>query len=97
MFRPQAGVLGLGYWVIPTALGNGYATRAVRLLTRWLLDRTATSRVEALVEPHNLPSRRSLEQCGFRQEGYLRSYLEGKHDAIMYSLLRGDVAEQHKP
>jgi RimJ/RimL family protein N-acetyltransferase len=88
--RPQSGVVGLGYWVVPPERGHGYARRAVGLLATWILKETAMTRVEALVEPDNLASRRTLEQCGFQEEGCLRSYLDGKYDAIMYSLLRAD-------
>lgn len=92
LFRPQPSVVGIGYWVVPTGRGRGYAGRAVSLLTAWLLRDTPTSRVEALVEPANGPSSRTLERCGFQAEGRLRSYLDGKHDAIMYSLLERDLA-----
>ena len=93
LLRPQPDVVGLGYWIIPDARGHGHAGRAVRLLSRWLLDQTPTRRVEALVEPENGPSRRTLERCGFHEEGRLRSYLDGRHDAIMYSLIAGDCVE----
>ena len=91
LLRPQPGVVGLGYWVVPPERGHGYARRAVALLAPWLLTEAAISRVEALVEPANGPSRRSLERCGFREEGCLRSYLEGRYDAIIYSLVREDL------
>jgi RimJ/RimL family protein N-acetyltransferase len=92
LHRTQAHVVGLGYWVIPPARGNGCARRAISLFAPWLLRRSDTTRVEALVEPGNTPSRRSLERCGFQEEGCLRSYLDGQHDVIAYSLLRSDLA-----
>lgn len=92
LFRPQSGVVGLGYWVVPPERGHGYAGRAVGLLATWILNETAMSRVEACVEPDNPASRRTLEQCAFQEEGCLRSYLDGKYDAIMYSLLRADLS-----
>ena len=93
LFRRQSGVVvELGYWVVPPERGHGYARRAVRLLATWLLNESAITRVEALVKPENLASRRTLEQCGFQEEGCLRSYLNGKDDAIMYSLLRADLS-----
>ena len=92
LLRPQSGVVGLGYWVVPPERGHGYASRAVGLLATWILNETAMTRVEALVEPDNLASRRTLEQCAFQEEGCLRSYLDGKYDAIMYSLLRADLS-----
>jgi len=91
LFRPQPGVIGLGYWVVPPKRGHGYARGAIALLSRWLLVETATMRVEALVEPGNTPSRRALEGCGFQEEGCLRAYIDGKLDAIVYSLVRMDL------
>src|SRR3954466_10598123 len=35
--RPQSGVAGLGYWVVPSARRTGHATCAVRLLSDWAL------------------------------------------------------------
>ena len=35
MFRPQPGVVGLGYWVVPTARRSGYASRAVEFVGDW--------------------------------------------------------------
>lgn len=35
MLRPQVGVAGIGYWLIPEARNRGLATRAVGLLTTW--------------------------------------------------------------
>jgi [ribosomal protein S5]-alanine N-acetyltransferase len=92
LFRPQADVVGLGFWVVPPERRRGYTTRAVALLARWLLSETTVARVEALVEPANLPSRRVLERCGFQEEGCLRSYLDGQRDAIISSLLRTDLS-----
>jgi len=91
LFRAQPGVIGLRYWVVPSKRSHGYAKGAIALLSRWLLAETPTTRVEAFVEPGNLPSRRALEGCGFQEEGCLRSYIDGKLDAIVYSLVRLDL------
>jgi RimJ/RimL family protein N-acetyltransferase len=61
--------------------------------------------VEALVEPPNAASRRTLESSGFRREGLLRSYvlLGGRRlpsrraDVLMYSLLPTDLREPGRP
>jgi [ribosomal protein S5]-alanine N-acetyltransferase len=52
--RPQVGVLGLGYWVIPGARRRGLGSAAVRLATAWALDQVNIARVEAWVEPSNV-------------------------------------------
>ena len=89
--RHQPAVAGLGYWVIPAARGHGYARRAVALLAPWALRLGSVNRVEALAEPVNGASVRTLEGAGFRREGLLRSYLDGTLDAFMYSLVRADL------
>ena len=75
MLRPQVGVAGLGYWVVPSARRCGYATCAVQLLSDWALAEIGLERVEAWVEPDNAASRRVLETVGFELEGRLRSFL----------------------
>ena len=35
MLRPQAGVAGLGYWIVQSARRHGYATCAVRMISNW--------------------------------------------------------------
>ena len=37
--RPQNGVAGVGYWVVPSQRGQGHAPRAVRLVTQWATTR----------------------------------------------------------
>ncbi len=73
--RPQEGVLGLGYWVVPAARGEGVAGRAVGLATAWALAEARADRVEAWVAPENEPSRRTLQRNGFVHEGRLRSFM----------------------
>jgi ribosomal-protein-alanine N-acetyltransferase len=95
VFGSQPGRVGIGYWVLERARGRGIATRAVRLLSRWALERAGLVRVEALVDPRNEPSWRAVESAGFSREGLLRAYLEldgGPADALVYSLVGRDVA-----
>ncbi len=93
VFAPQAGTVGLGYWVLERARRRGLASRAVALLTRWALAEAGMARIEALVEPENLASLRVVEKAGFVREGRLRAYLgpesDGRRDDVfVYSLLR---------
>lgn len=90
--RPQTGVAGIGYWVVPAVRRRGVATRAIGLVTAWGLDGLGFARVEACVQPGNAASRRSLERNGFALEGRLRSFLEfdgRRDDALVYSRLAG--------
>lgn len=86
--RPQPGVAGLGYWLVPDARGRGLATRAVRLAADWALGPLGMARIEAWVVPGNEPSQRVLVSAGFEQEGLLRSFLtvgEERADAIVFA------------
>jgi RimJ/RimL family protein N-acetyltransferase len=90
--RPQAGVAGLGYWVVPPARRRGLAGRAVGLMTGWGLSVAGFARAEAWVEPDNVASQRVLESNGFAREGLLRSFLvigTRRADVLVYSRLGG--------
>lgn len=92
MLRPQAGVAGIGYWLVPESRGRGHAARAVGLLTDWGLGAGGLERIEAWVEPGNEASVRVLAGCGFGYEGRLRSFLSfptRRADALVFSRLRG--------
>jgi ribosomal-protein-alanine N-acetyltransferase len=94
LLRPQRGVAGLGYWILPEARGRGLASRAVALLTGWGLEVQGLARVEAWVEPHNEASASVLARCGFEQEGTLRSFLAfptRRGDALVLSRVQQDV------
>lgn len=97
--RPQPGVVGLGYWVIPEARGQGFGKRAVRRAAGWALDTVGVARLEAWVAPGNIPSQRLLASSGFQLEGRLRRFLDGgRTDALVFSRvvedeLRGTTAD----
>jgi RimJ/RimL family protein N-acetyltransferase len=89
MVRPQSGVAGLGYWIVPKARRRGLAGRAAGLMTEWGLGTFA--RVEAWVEPDNTASQRVLAANGFEREGLLRGFLSfgtRRADVFVYSRLR---------
>lgn len=65
----------LGYWVVPSARGRGYARTGVGLLMSWAFVGLPLVRVRARVAVDNLPSRRVLEANGFALEGVTRSSL----------------------
>jgi RimJ/RimL family protein N-acetyltransferase len=95
MTRRQPGTVEIGYWLVERARGRRRGTGAVALLARWALLEAGLARIEALVEPDNVASQRLLESVGFQREGYLRSCLvfdTRRSDALIYSLLAGDLA-----
>lgn len=94
LHRPQPGVVGLGYWTVPSTRDRGMATHAVRLVSAWALREAGCARVEAWVEPCNAASLRVLTRAGFVREGVLRSFLDvggRRSDAVVYSRVADDL------
>ncbi|MCC6224520.1 MAG: GNAT family N-acetyltransferase [Thermoleophilia bacterium] len=84
----------IGYWVAREARGAGIATRALVLLSRWVLREHPIPRLELVTAPGNLASQRVAEKAGFTREGTLRASLEHHGewtDCVMYSLLPGEI------
>jgi len=61
----------IGYWVSPSAQGNGYAAEAVRVLSDWAFT-VGVQRAEVRCEPTNLASARTALNAGHAFEGYRR-------------------------
>ena len=94
--RRKAGRVELGYWLLPEGRGQGRATRALRLVSRWALSQPGVARLELATSPDNPASQRVAERSGFRREGVLRSYhvVNGRReDAVFFSLLPGELGE----
>lgn len=73
--------------------GRGYGTETVHALVSHLFAHPDVHRIQADVFAENGASRRVLEKCGFRQEGYFvdDGLIDGRFvDATIYSLLRRD-------
>ena len=88
MLRPQPGVIGIGYWVIPSARNRGSATAAATVASTWAITDGGFARIEAWVDPDNTASQLVLSAAGFEKEGRLRSFLTTgprRSDAFVYS------------
>ncbi|HET9494837.1 MAG TPA: GNAT family N-acetyltransferase, partial [Chloroflexia bacterium] len=59
----------IGYWIRPTAVGRGYVTEAVKLLTAFALDVLEAKRVEILCDERNVPSANVARRAGYVLEG----------------------------
>lgn len=84
------GVVELGYFLDPAAWGNGYATAAVELVTRYALRERRHAKVVAGVYETNPASARVLEKAGFEREAVLRkeAFRDGERvDLHRYALL----------
>lgn len=81
----------LGYVLARKYWGNGIATQAVRLAIQGGLKDLDVKRIEALVDPANIPSQRVLEKNGFEKEGLLKNYILHKgviKDRFIYAILK---------
>ncbi|MCG7343391.1 GNAT family N-acetyltransferase [Sporosarcina sp. ACRSL] len=79
--------LSKDYW------GKGIASEALEAVIAFGFRHYQLERIEALIEPANLPSQKLVEKRGFLKEGLLRhyEYTCGKFDDLyMYSILKGD-------
>ena len=83
----------LGYSLGAGDTGKGYMTEAVELVLRFAFKELKLHRVEANVQPENLPSISVLKRCGFTREGFSRKYLKigGKwRDHERFAIIRED-------
>lgn len=88
------GRASIGYWLTPQHRGHGYASAALRALTRWAWTLPDLARLELYVEPWNESSWRTAERADFQREGLLRSWQpvgNERRDMYMYSLLAPDA------
>ena len=95
--EPEDGV-EVGYWVAAQARGQGLCTRALRLVSRWLLEDHGVMRLQLRADEENAASKKVAENAGFIREGVLRSSrynarLGRRVDFAMYSLLPGELAQ----
>jgi RimJ/RimL family protein N-acetyltransferase len=92
--RLDDGRASIGYLLGASGRGRGVATRAVRLLSRWVLAELGVARLEIHARPDNPASQRVAERAGFTREGVLRSYQVDngeRHDRVVFSLLPKDI------
>ncbi len=62
------GVPEIGWGLLPSAHGKGYATEAVRAILAWAERRFGKVRMVCIIAPENTPSLRVAERVGFREE-----------------------------
>ncbi len=94
----------LGYKLARTAVGQGYATEAIREAIRFLFAEYGLHRIEANILPDNEPSIRLVNRLGFREEGFFRRYLEidgtfrdHRHFVLLNDNGDGDVPREPDP
>ena len=94
--KPDQGLAEVGYWVARNARGKGVCTRAVRLVSRWVIADQGAERLQLRADEQNAASRKVAVNAGFTEEGVLRSSrynerLGRRVDFVMYSLLPDEL------
>lgn len=83
----------IGYWMRKNVLNKGAATKAVSLVSEFGFDSLDLSRLEIVMVPNNIASKKVAEKSGAKFEGILRKRLvvHGEAlDACMYSLIKNE-------
>lgn len=81
----------VGYAIIRSEWGKGYATDAVRAVVRYGFENMQLNRIEATITPGNDPSIKVLNKMNFIQEGIVRErdLIKGKlEDGIIMAILK---------
>jgi RimJ/RimL family protein N-acetyltransferase len=88
----------IGYWLRDSAVGHGYVTETVQMLTRFAFDRLAAERVEIRMDARNQRSRAVPGRLGFVYEGCLRRAMPDvrgqPRDVDVFALIREDFDRQ---
>lgn len=66
----------LGYWLGAGFTGQGLMTEAISLLSRHAFTDLKLHRIEANIQPENLPSIKVVKRVGFVKEGFSSNYLK---------------------
>ncbi|MCE8006377.1 GNAT family N-acetyltransferase [Aestuariivita sp.] len=76
----------VGYLLIPSAWGQGFATEICARLLRFAFEQTALAEVVATTDPGNAKSQAVLGKCGLRPLGRKRAY--GYDDVCWFEITR---------
>jgi [ribosomal protein S5]-alanine N-acetyltransferase len=66
----------LGYWIGAPYARRGYMAEGLALVLSEAFRGMKLHRIEANIQPENIPSRRVVQKLGFRREGYSPRYLK---------------------
>ena len=87
----QVPAFEVGYWCRSGCTGQGYATEAAGVLTRFAFESLGARRVELRIDARNVRSVAVAERLGFELEGTLRRNVRDHHgvlrDTRIYALI----------
>jgi ribosomal-protein-serine acetyltransferase len=90
----------IGYWLAEDWQGRGIMTRAVQVLTDYVIGTLGLNRIEILMDVANERSAAVPQRLGYSYEGVRREYLkfdDSYHDAHVYYMLAQDWGDPHTP
>jgi RimJ/RimL family protein N-acetyltransferase len=70
------GPVEIGYLLVPSAWGQGFATEICARLLRFAFEETDLAEVVAVTDPDNARSQRVLAKCGLGPLGRRRAYAQ---------------------
>ncbi len=91
------GIAEITYWVLAEHRRNGYARRAVAVVTDWAFNDLGLHRIELTHSTRNAPSCRVAESSGYRLEGTMRlagRHADGWHDMHLHARIATDSGSQ---
>jgi RimJ/RimL family protein N-acetyltransferase len=74
------------YWLDAGWRGRGFSSAALRLLCDWSFRTLGLRRVELVIDPGNVSSRRAAEAAGFRPAGMAQAREAGGPELARYAL-----------
>lgn len=72
----------IGYWLRTDAAGKGYASEAVRALSKVAFQQLGAQRVDIRCDDRNEASAAVALRCGYHLEGVLRNYTVGPDGTV---------------
>ncbi|MEA2296456.1 MAG: hypothetical protein QOE86_4095 [Solirubrobacteraceae bacterium] len=75
----------IGYWLVPSARGQGVGAKAVSLLVEWAFEELEFARIEITTTPDNGAARALATSLGFTEEGVMigRNLERGRRVDVM--------------
>ena len=83
----------IGYWLRASATGHGYMTEAARLVTDYLFNELAATRVEIRCDERNHASAAIARRLGYVHEGRLRNHLPAPDGTLRTTLIFSLIPE----